>query len=179
MNDALRTDVFLRYSAEKIACACIYLSARELQIPLPESPPWYVIFGADEQSIKAICVRILHLYTHEVRTQDELEKLVQKCRDNIEAERALRNKLLLNTALAAAKEAAAQHLAKKSAATTAATATDSPSSTGTPTSTDKDAATAATATKPPLTSTVYTIFARLTSWLRPSLLLLPPWLSCR
>lgn len=153
MNDALRTDVFLRYSAEKIACACIYLSARELQIPLPESPPWYVIFGADEQSIKAICVRILHLYTHEVRTQDELEKLVQKCRDNIEAERALRNKLLLNTALAAAKEAAAQHLAKKSAATTAATATDSPSSTGTPTSTDKDAATAAAATKPPLTST--------------------------
>lgn len=64
MNDALRTDVFLRYSPEIIACACIYLSARELQISLPENPPWYLIFGADQASLDAICVRILHLYTH-------------------------------------------------------------------------------------------------------------------
>ena len=32
MNDSLRTDVFLRYSAETVACACIYLSARALQV---------------------------------------------------------------------------------------------------------------------------------------------------
>ena len=34
MNDSLRTDVFLRYSAETVACACIYLSARALQVSI-------------------------------------------------------------------------------------------------------------------------------------------------
>jgi hypothetical protein len=87
MNDGLRTDIFLRYSPEIIACACIYLSARELQIPLPENPPWYTIFGADEASINAICIRILHLYTHETRPQEELEKIVTECREALERER--------------------------------------------------------------------------------------------
>ena len=64
MNDSLRTDIFLRYSPENIVCACIYLSARELGIPLPQHPPWYTIFGADEESLKAISIRILHLYSH-------------------------------------------------------------------------------------------------------------------
>lgn len=64
MNDSLRTDIFLRYTPENIVCACIYLSARELGIPLPENPPWYTIFDADEETIKAICVRILHLYSY-------------------------------------------------------------------------------------------------------------------
>ena len=66
MNDSLRTDIFLRYTPQNIACACIYLSARELKISLPENPAWYIMFGADEETIKAICVRILHLYTHQV-----------------------------------------------------------------------------------------------------------------
>jgi hypothetical protein len=87
MNDGLRTDIFLRYSPEIIACACIYLSARELQIPLPENPPWYTIFGADEVSITAICIRILHLYTHKKRSQDELERIVAECRETLERER--------------------------------------------------------------------------------------------
>ena len=64
MNDSLRTDIFLRYKPENIVCACIYLSARELKIPLPQSPPWFLIFGADEDTIKEICVRIVHLYSH-------------------------------------------------------------------------------------------------------------------
>lgn len=68
MNDGLRTDIFLRYSPEIIACACIFLSARELGIPLPENPPWYSIFGADQESIKTICIRIVHLYTHKTVT---------------------------------------------------------------------------------------------------------------
>ena len=79
MNDGLRTDIFLRYSPEKIACACIYLSARELQIPLPENPPWYTIFGADEQSINVICIRILHLYTHQkVNLKHQQQKSLSK-----------------------------------------------------------------------------------------------------
>lgn len=34
MNDSLRTDVFLRFSAETVACACIYLSAKLLQVSI-------------------------------------------------------------------------------------------------------------------------------------------------
>ncbi|XP_053378656.1 cyclin-L1-like [Mercenaria mercenaria] len=40
MNDSFRTDVFVRYNPETIACACIWLAARQLQVPLPNSPPW-------------------------------------------------------------------------------------------------------------------------------------------
>lgn len=32
MNDSLRTNVFVRFQAETIACACIYLAARVLQV---------------------------------------------------------------------------------------------------------------------------------------------------
>lgn len=32
MNDSLRTNVFVRFQAETIACACIYLAARALQV---------------------------------------------------------------------------------------------------------------------------------------------------
>lgn len=79
MNDSLRTDIFLRYSPENIVCACIYLSARELKIPLPQSPPWFTAFGADEESMKEICVRILHIYQHKTKSADELEKVIVEC----------------------------------------------------------------------------------------------------
>ena len=32
MNDSLRTDLFVRFSPEAIACGCIFLAARELQV---------------------------------------------------------------------------------------------------------------------------------------------------
>lgn len=32
MNDTLRTNVFVRFQAETIACACIFLAARALQV---------------------------------------------------------------------------------------------------------------------------------------------------
>lgn len=64
MNDSLRTDVFLRYSPETIACACIYLTARKLKIVLPKSPkPWFNLFvDADEKDIQDICRKIVQLY---------------------------------------------------------------------------------------------------------------------
>ncbi|ERL87910.1 hypothetical protein D910_05298 [Dendroctonus ponderosae] len=62
MNDSLRTDVFVRYQPETVACACIYLTSRKLKIPLPKSPHWYTIFGASEPEIRDICIRILKLY---------------------------------------------------------------------------------------------------------------------
>lgn len=32
MNDCLRTNVFVRFQPETIACACIFLAARALQV---------------------------------------------------------------------------------------------------------------------------------------------------
>lgn len=62
MNDSLRTDVFVRYQPETVACACIYLTARRLKMPMPKSPPWFSIFKVEEKDIQDICIRILRLY---------------------------------------------------------------------------------------------------------------------
>ena len=62
MNDSLRSNVFVRFAPETIACACIYLSARYLSIPLPSNPPWYALFDVLENDIVEICVTIQELY---------------------------------------------------------------------------------------------------------------------
>lgn len=62
MSDALRSNVFVRYKPEAIACACIFLSARKLRIVLPSNPPWYTIFDVEEDDIVTICDTILELY---------------------------------------------------------------------------------------------------------------------
>ncbi|XP_026969104.1 cyclin-L1 isoform X3 [Sagmatias obliquidens] len=63
MNDSLRTNVFVRFQPETIACACIYLAARALQIPLPTRPHWFLLFGTTEEDIQEICIETLRLYT--------------------------------------------------------------------------------------------------------------------
>jgi hypothetical protein len=76
MNDSFRTNVFVRFNPETIACACIYLAARQLQIPLPNNPHWFLLFGIKEQDIRRICLSILQLYTRSKPNADELERLV-------------------------------------------------------------------------------------------------------
>ncbi|XP_040284075.1 cyclin-L1 isoform X1 [Bufo bufo] len=78
MNDCLRTNVFVRFEAETIACACIYLAARVLQIPLPNKPHWFLLFGATEESIQEICVSTLRLYSWKKPNYDLLDKEVEK-----------------------------------------------------------------------------------------------------
>uniref|UniRef100_A0A8D3BFM7 Cyclin-L1 n=1 Tax=Scophthalmus maximus TaxID=52904 RepID=A0A8D3BFM7_SCOMX len=78
MNDSLRTNVFVRFQAETIACACIYLAARALQIPLPSRPQWYLLFGASEDEIKEICITTLKLYTRKKPNYDQMEKEVER-----------------------------------------------------------------------------------------------------
>ncbi|KAJ0022238.1 hypothetical protein NQD34_009728 [Periophthalmus magnuspinnatus] len=78
MNDSLRTNVFVRFQAETIACACIFLAARALQIPLPSRPHWYLLFGATEEEIKEICITTLKLYTRKKPNLEQLEKEVEK-----------------------------------------------------------------------------------------------------
>lgn len=47
MNDSLRTNVFVRFSPDKIACACIYLAARKFQVFSIVIKFWFVIFASD------------------------------------------------------------------------------------------------------------------------------------
>lgn len=79
MNDSLRTDVFMRYNPETIACACIYLSARKLSIALPSHPyPWYGIFQVTEDDIIDICYRVMELYTRGKPNVERLEETVEE-----------------------------------------------------------------------------------------------------
>nr|XP_055057693.1 cyclin-L1 isoform X1 [Misgurnus anguillicaudatus] len=87
MNDALRTDVFVRFEPEAIACACIYLAARVLRIPLPSKPHWYLLFGATKEDVKEICVTTMKLYSRNKPNYEQLEKEVEKRRLGLEEAR--------------------------------------------------------------------------------------------
>jgi hypothetical protein len=66
MNDGLRTDIFLRYRAETIACACIFLAARTVENPvsLPNIPrPWFELYDSSEQDVRSIASILTKLYT--------------------------------------------------------------------------------------------------------------------
>ena len=78
MNDSLRTTVFVSYHSEAIACACIYLAALHLQFPLGTN--WFEIFNVPEETIKAICLSILKLYSLDKPNMMELEKRVDNLR---------------------------------------------------------------------------------------------------
>ncbi|XP_055375635.1 cyclin-L1 [Condylostylus longicornis] len=78
MNDSLRTDVFMRYQPETIACACIYLTARRLDIPLPNNPPWFGIFKVSESDIIDICYRVEELYKRQKPNVEKLNEVVDK-----------------------------------------------------------------------------------------------------
>ena len=65
LNDSMRSDVSLRFEAQTIACAAIYLAAQKTGTPLPgqeECGSWTDVFGADYASMLAICNEILSIY---------------------------------------------------------------------------------------------------------------------
>lgn len=62
MNDSFRSDVFVRYQPETIACGCIYLTSRKLNISLPNNPPWFDVFKVSEEDLIDVCYRIMELY---------------------------------------------------------------------------------------------------------------------
>lgn len=88
MNDSLRTDVFVRYQPETIACACIYLTARKLALPLPASPPWFGIFGASEDAIIDVCYRVFQLYRRAKPNAERLEEAVDELKRKYQESRA-------------------------------------------------------------------------------------------
>uniref|UniRef100_A0A146LUG2 Cyclin-L1 n=1 Tax=Lygus hesperus TaxID=30085 RepID=A0A146LUG2_LYGHE len=78
MNDALRSDCFMRFDPETVACACIYLSARYLGICLPKNPPWFDLFRVNEENIIVVCQKILLLYNRPKVNADDLERRVDE-----------------------------------------------------------------------------------------------------
>mmetsp|Transcript_22526 Transcript_22526/g.62492 ORF Transcript_22526/g.62492 Transcript_22526/m.62492 type:complete len:516 (-) Transcript_22526:652-2199(-) len=68
VNDSLRTMLCVRFKAEVVACAAIFLAARELKISLPESDDpeesnWWDLFDVRLEDIVEVCVTILGLYS--------------------------------------------------------------------------------------------------------------------
>ncbi|XP_066462903.1 cyclin-L2 isoform X3 [Eleutherodactylus coqui] len=94
MNDSLRTDVFVRFDPETIACACIYLAARTLEICLPNRPHWFLLFGASEDDIREICIHILKLYTRKKADLTDLESKVERKKVMLEEAKAKAKGLL-------------------------------------------------------------------------------------
>uniref|UniRef100_A0A8C3WP31 Cyclin L2 n=1 Tax=Catagonus wagneri TaxID=51154 RepID=A0A8C3WP31_9CETA len=94
MNDSLRTDVFVRFQPESIACACIYLAARTLEVPLPNRPHWFLLFGTTEEEIQEICLKILQLYTRKKVDLTLLEGEVEKRRHALDEAKAQAKGLL-------------------------------------------------------------------------------------
>ncbi|CAL2044745.1 unnamed protein product [Caenorhabditis brenneri] len=65
MNDGLRTDIFMRYKPETIACACIFLAARTVEnpLPLPSYPfHWFEAFDTSDRDVEAISLQLVALY---------------------------------------------------------------------------------------------------------------------
>lgn len=74
-NDSLRTDVFIKFNKEVVACACIQMACEDTRMLFPKSSEgreWYLLF-ADESELKTVINIIRNLYKyvkpdyHEVR----------------------------------------------------------------------------------------------------------------
>ncbi|VDD77602.1 unnamed protein product [Mesocestoides corti] len=100
MNDVLRTDVFVRHTPEAVACACIFLAARRLEIPLPRHPPWWEMFNVDEESVHEIALCLQRLYAREKPNVSVLESRLAELRKKQAEEKEA-------AAAAAARDAAA------------------------------------------------------------------------
>ncbi|XP_049532149.1 cyclin-L1-like isoform X1 [Anopheles darlingi] len=87
MNDSFRTDVFVRHQPETIACACIYLTARKQNIPLPNNPPWFVIFRVSEDDMLDVSYRIMALYRRAKPNAEQLDLAVEALKKQYQEQR--------------------------------------------------------------------------------------------
>lgn len=60
---SLRTTLCVRFKSEVVACGVVYAAARRHRVPLPEDPPWWTVFDADEAGIQEVCRVLAHLYS--------------------------------------------------------------------------------------------------------------------
>jgi hypothetical protein len=60
---SLRTTLCVRFKSEVVACGVVYAAARRHGVLLPEDPPWWTVFDADEAGIQEVCRVLAHLYS--------------------------------------------------------------------------------------------------------------------
>lgn len=52
----------MRFKSEVVACGVIYIATRRAQIPLPEDPPWWLVFDCEKREILEVCRVMEELY---------------------------------------------------------------------------------------------------------------------
>jgi len=62
LNDSFRIPEVIDLDASVLACAAIFLAARNMRVKLPNNPPWYECFGADGNEIRRVAQMILEIY---------------------------------------------------------------------------------------------------------------------
>ncbi|KAI0273798.1 cyclin-like protein [Gloeopeniophorella convolvens] len=64
LNDALQTPVYALYAVPTVVSAAILLTARQLGISLPSTPPncWWELFDVDWEDLWSVCGYIMRLY---------------------------------------------------------------------------------------------------------------------
>lgn len=122
MNDSLRSDVFVRFKPETIACACIFLAARNEKVPLPSKPAWYKLFDGNYDDIEDISISILRLYSRPKTKIAQLESVVNKLRKEKEKAEKERSAALLKDDSKAGSFTPSQNEDSNSAASTKAAA---------------------------------------------------------
>lgn len=66
LNDSMRRDFCLRYKSETIACAAIFMAARDLGVKLPENDlAWWDVFRVDKREMDLVVDGILDLYSRD------------------------------------------------------------------------------------------------------------------
>lgn len=57
----MRTTLCVRFKSDVVACGVVYAAACKFQAPLPENPPWWLVFDAAKSGIDGVCRVIAHL----------------------------------------------------------------------------------------------------------------------
>lgn len=78
-NDSLRTEAFIKYTQEAIACACIEMACEDEQMLFPMSTDgrkWYKIFIKNDEEVEEAIQTIRNLYRKEVINPHELKRFM-------------------------------------------------------------------------------------------------------
>lgn len=102
MNDSLRTDLFVRYPPEHIACACISLALRDqTEVALPQNPyHWAQTFGIERDELELMCREIRALYEIKPPSMKEVDDSIERARTTYEKKR---QEQIVSSALATAQ----------------------------------------------------------------------------
>ncbi|KAJ1680373.1 hypothetical protein EV182_000155 [Spiromyces aspiralis] len=99
LNDGLRSNVYVCYQPQAIACAAIFLAARQCGVKLTTGVPWWEVFDTNERDMLNIARTIMRLYFEPQQqlvplNQDELKfYLKATLEQHINVERARRQQL--------------------------------------------------------------------------------------